>query len=154
MFIRVCRELRMHSTAELSSLQFSPLLARTQTTHSTIDPVAYDCVKVVVVRAGGALLFSEFGTRHVNVGDLIVLAANTLCGAEPEGWVTTTTLYLDRDYGIDQVFWQYAEQFTDRLDAKAFLGRPARRRSPRCLSSSCPRSHRIVIARSDDTRLE
>ena len=111
----------MHSTAELSSLQFSPLLARTQTTHSTIDPVAYDCVKVVVVRAGGALLFSEFGTRHVNVGDLIVLAANTLCGAEPEGWVTTTTLYLDRDYVIDQVFWQYAEQFTDRLDAKAFL---------------------------------
>ena len=49
-------------------------------------------------------------------------AANTLCGAEPEGWVTTTTLYLDRDYVIDQVFWQYAEQFTDRLDAKAFLG--------------------------------
>ena len=121
MLIRVCRELRMHSTAELSSLQFSPLLARTQTTHSTIDPVAYDCVKVVVVRAGGALLFSEFGTRHVNVGDLIVLAANTLCGAEPEGWVTTTTLYLDRDYVIDQVFWQYAEQFTDRLDARAFL---------------------------------
>lgn len=66
-------------------------------------------------------MFSEFGTRHVNVGDLIVLAANTLCGAEPEGWVTTTTLYLDRDYVIDQVFWQYAEQFTDRLDAKAFL---------------------------------
>jgi len=22
---------------------------------------------------------------------------------------------------IDQVFWQYAEQFTDRLDARAFL---------------------------------
>ena len=111
----------MHSTADLGSLQFSPLLTRTQTAHSTIDPVAYDCVKVVVVRAGGALLFSEFGTRHVNVGDLIVLAANTLCGAEPEGWFTTTTLYLDRDYVIDQVFWQYAEQFTDRLDAKAFL---------------------------------
>jgi AraC family transcriptional regulator len=28
--------------------------------------------------------------------------------------VTTTTLYLDRDYVIDQVFWQFAEHFTDR----------------------------------------
>lgn len=83
--------------------------------------MAFDCVKIIVVRAGGAILFSEFGTRHVNVGDAIVLAANTLCGAEPEGWVTTTTLYLDRDYVIDQVFWQYAELFTDRLDAKHFL---------------------------------
>lgn len=33
-----------------------------------------------------------------------MLAANTLCGAEPEGWITTTTLYLDRDYVIDQVY--------------------------------------------------
>ena len=82
----------MHSTAELSSLQFSPLLARTQTTHSTIDPVAYDCVKVVVVRAGGALLFSEFGTRHVNVGDLIVLAANTVCFESFTRW--TSSLFL------------------------------------------------------------
>lgn len=67
------------------------------------------------------MLFSEFGIRHINVGDVVVLAANTLCGAEPEGWVTTTTLYLDRDYLVDQVFWQYAAQFIDRLDAHRFL---------------------------------
>ncbi|MFV4912410.1 AraC family transcriptional regulator [Microbacterium lacticum] len=97
------------------------MLTRTASHHAVVDPVAYDCVKVIVVRAGSAILFSEFGTRHVNVGDVVVLAANTLCGAEPEGWVTTTTLYLDRDYVIDQVFWQHAEQFTDRLDAKRFL---------------------------------
>ena len=101
--------------------EYRPLFARSSAAHHPIEPVAYDCVKVIVVRAGSALLFSEFGARHVNVGDAIVLAANTLCGAEPEGWVTTTTLYLDRDYVIDQVFWQYAEQFTDRLDAKHFL---------------------------------
>lgn len=101
--------------------EFSPLIARTQTAHSALDAVAFDCVKIIVVRAGSALLFSEFGTRHVKVGDVVVLAANILCGAEPEGWVTTTTLYLDRDYVIDQVFWQYAEHFTNRLDAKTFL---------------------------------
>lgn len=100
---------------------FSPLIARTRTDHAPTTPVAFDCVKIIVVRAGGARLLSEFGCLHVNVGEVIVLAANTLCGAEPEGWITTTTLYLDRDYVIDQVFWQYAEQFTDRLDAKTFL---------------------------------
>lgn len=66
-------------------------------------------------------MFSEFGTRHVRVGDVVVLAPSTLCGAEPEGWVTTTTLYLDRDYIVDQVFWQYAAQFGSRDEASEFL---------------------------------
>ena len=100
---------------------YRAIAAGTKAEHNIVDPIAHDCVKLVVIRSGGAILFSEFGTRHVNVGDLVVLASNTLCGAEPEGWVTTTTLYLDPDYLVDQVFWQYAEQFTDRLDAKHFL---------------------------------
>lgn len=100
---------------------FSPLVTTTQTTHTATEPVAFDAIKIIVVRAGTARLFSEFGCKHVNVGDVIVLAANTLCGAEPEGWITTTTLYLDRDYVIDQVFWQYAAYFRDRHDASEFL---------------------------------
>lgn len=88
---------RMPASTGTAETRFTPVVARSRTSHIAIDPVAYDCVKVIVVRAGSALLFSEFGTRHVNVGDVVVLAANTLCGAEPEGWVTTTTLYLDRD---------------------------------------------------------
>lgn len=78
-------------------------------------------MKFIVVRAGSALLFSEFGTRHINIGDVVILAANTLCGAEPESWVTTTILYLDRDYVIDQVFWQHSARFKDRHDASDFL---------------------------------
>ncbi len=101
--------------------EFAPVTAHTRTDHAPIAPIAFDCVKFIVVRAGSARLFSEFGSRHVNVGDVIVLAANTLCGAEPEGWITTTTLYLDRDYVIDLVFWQYATHFNDRLDASSFL---------------------------------
>jgi len=101
--------------------QFSPIIARTQTMHEAIEPIAFDYVKFIIVRAGSALLFSEFGARHVNLGDVVVLAANTLCGAEPEGWVTTTTLYLDPDYVIDQVFWQHADRFTDRFDASEFI---------------------------------
>lgn len=96
-------------------------MAVTQTTQTTVAPVAYDCVKIVVVRSGRAVVCSEFGTRRARVGDVAVLAANTLCGAEPEEWFTTTTLYLDRDYVIDQVFWQHAQLFTDRWDAKRYL---------------------------------
>lgn len=101
--------------------RFQAIVARTQTIHRSIGPIAYDCVKIIFVRAGGSVLFSEFGVRYVNSGDVILLSANTLCGAEPEGWVTTTTLYLDRDYLIDQVFWQHAAHFRDRLDASHFL---------------------------------
>lgn len=100
---------------------FSPLVARTGSHHSPVDPVAFDCVKLIVVRSGSALLFSGFGRRHVKVGDVVLLAAQTLCGAEPEGHVTTTTIYLDRDYLIDLVFWQYAAQFCDRHNARDFF---------------------------------
>lgn len=100
---------------------YSPLLARSETHNQPVGPIAFDCVKLIVIRAGSARLFNETAFIHVNVGDVVVLAANTLCGAEPEGRVTTTTIYLDSDYVIDQIFWQYAAQFRDRLDASDFL---------------------------------
>lgn len=50
----------------------------------------------------------------------MALGANTLCGSEPEGSITVTTLYLDRDYVIDQVFWQHAALLVDRLHAQDF----------------------------------
>lgn len=95
-----------------------PILARTRTVHSPVGPVAYDCVKVIVVRSGSAILFSEFGQKPVNVGDAVILGANVLCGSEPEGHITVTTIYLDTDYVIDQVFWQHAGLLQDRLEAQ------------------------------------
>ncbi len=101
--------------------QFSPLVALTRAHHRPVDPVAFDCVKLIVVRAGSAVLVSDFGIQHVTAGDVVLLAAQTLCSAEPKGSITTTTIYLDRDYVIDQVFWQYAEQFCDRHNARDFF---------------------------------
>lgn len=83
-------------------------------------PAAYDCVKLIVVRDGSAFLFSEFGQESIKVGDVILLGANVLCGSEPEGHITATTLYLDFDYVLDQVRWQYAAFLEDRLDAQRF----------------------------------
>lgn len=53
-----------------------------------------------------------------HAADYSPLVARTLCGPQPEGSVTTTTVYLDRDYLIDQVFWQYAAQLCDRHNAR------------------------------------
>ena len=96
------------------------MVARTRTVHRPVGPLAYDCVKIIVVRDGSAILFSEFGQQPVKVGDAIVLAANTLCGSEPEGHITVTTIYADTDYVIDQVFWQHVGFLQDRLDALEF----------------------------------
>lgn len=100
---------------------FRPVVARTESLHRRREPIAYDCVKLIFVRAGSAWFFSEFGEHAAKVGDVVLLAANTLCGAEPEEWLTATTLYLDRDYVVDQVFWQHAAVLTDRLEAQDFM---------------------------------
>lgn len=96
----------------------APISAKTQTFHRPVGPIAYDCVKVIIVRDGSAILFSEFGQKAVNVGDAVLLCANTLCGSEPEGRITATTVYMDTDYLIDQVFWQHVGLLCDRLDAR------------------------------------
>lgn len=104
----------------LRSHDHQPILARTRTVHRPVGPVAYDCVKVIVVRSGSAILFSEFGQKPATAGDVVLLGANTLCGSEPEGHITVTVIYLDTDYVIDQVFWQNAGLLQDRLDARGF----------------------------------
>lgn len=101
--------------------QALPVLAQTRTIRVPMTPIAYDCVKLIFVRHGSAILLSEFGEKPVNVGDVVVLAATTLCGSEPEGSITVTTLYLDRDYVIEQVFWQHAAHLADRLDTQDFI---------------------------------
>ena len=99
---------------------FESVLARTSTIHRPVGPVAYDCVKLIIVRDGSAILFSEFGERPVRPGDVVLLGANVLCGSEPEGHVTVTTIYADTDFLLDQLFWQYADVLRDRLDAQGF----------------------------------
>lgn len=101
-----------------SEQSFQPLFVRTNTIRHAAGSVAFDCVKIIFVRKGSAILYGEFGHRPINVGDVILLAANTLCGSEPEEQVTTSTIHLDTDYLIDQLRWQHAALLHDRLDAQ------------------------------------
>lgn len=105
----------------LGAYGFQVLVARTHTVHRPVGPLAYDCVKIIIVRDGSAILFSEFGQKPIRSGDVIVLGPNVLCGSEPEGHITVTTIYADTDYVIDQAFWQYVAILHDRLDALGFV---------------------------------
>ncbi len=100
---------------------YQPLLARTISLHHAVGPVAYDCVKVIVVRDGSAILFSEFGQCPVKPGDVVLLSPNVLCGSEPEGHITATAIYADTDYVLDQVRWQYVDHIHDRFHAQEFV---------------------------------
>lgn len=99
---------------------FCPVVARTKTVRRAVDPVALDCIMLIVVRDGSAILFSEFGQEPVKLGDVVLLGANVLCGGEPEGGITITTVCADTDYVIDQLFWQHVGMLQDRHDAQEF----------------------------------
>ena len=99
---------------------FTPILARTRIIRHPVGPFAYDCVQIIVVRDGSAILFSEFEQKPVKFGDVILLGAHTLLGGEPEGDISITTIYLDTDYLIDQIFWQNVDTLQDRFDAQCF----------------------------------
>lgn len=86
-----------------------------------MEPVAYDCVKIIVVRDWSTVLFSKFEQKPVNVGDVVLLGANTPCGSEPEGHITVTTIFADTDYVLDQVFWQYVGCVRDRFEVQGFV---------------------------------
>ncbi|WP_208605954.1 helix-turn-helix domain-containing protein [Streptomyces albus] len=96
-------------------------MARTTAHHEPIAPTAFDFVRVTVVRSGSAILLSEFGQKPVNIGDVALFGANTLCGIEPENHITMTAIYLDADYVVDQVFWQHVGILRDRQDAREFV---------------------------------
>lgn len=108
------------SKRRLSGAQeFQPLLARTRTFHRPVGPATYDCAKLVTVRDGSALVYSEFGEKHAKVGDVLLIGANVLCGAQPEGHVTVTAIYLDLDFILDQFFWQYIDLVKDRFASQS-----------------------------------
>lgn len=46
-------------------VRFVPILARTATVRAPVGPATYDCVKLIIVRSGSALLSGDFGETVV-----------------------------------------------------------------------------------------
>lgn len=108
------------SRAKTPHRRLSPVVARSTTVYAPTPPIAYDCVRLIIVRDGSAMLMSEFGTQPATVGNVVLIGANVLCACEPEEHFTVSTIFADTDYVIDQVFWQYIGLFEDRLAAQDF----------------------------------
>lgn len=84
---------------------------------------AYDCVRFVVVRDGSLILTDAGSGCSAAVGDVVLLAPNAEFGYEPEGIVTLTTLAVDTDYLIEQLFWQHLDVLADREAARDLAAR-------------------------------
>ena len=98
-----------------------PVVVQTRSFTRPVEPMAYDRVKIMLVRDGSAILFSEFGESPTRTNDLVVTWTATLCGALPEDSVTITTAYVDPDYLMDQLAWTHARVVPDRFAAESMI---------------------------------
>ena len=103
------------------SSSYAPIVARSSTTRARSALAVYDCIRIIAVQAGTAILVTTRGQHPVAEGDVVLLAAGVPCGWEPEGTVTLTTIYLDPDYVTDLVFWQHGSILPDRHCALAAM---------------------------------
>lgn len=100
---------------------FSPVRAVTTTLVRHLLPTSFSCAVIALVRSGTAHVSGEFGRHCMRSGDVLALAANSPCGAEPDPRTTITTICLDRDFVLDQFYWQHSSLFSNRVEASAFL---------------------------------
>ena len=98
-----------------------PIDAYTFTHCAPIPLEPQDFARLIFVRSGSIIVLGEFGCRAVVFGDALILGANTLFEAEPQGRATITAVYLDTKYLIDQMFWQHAAILSDRQHAQEFV---------------------------------
>lgn len=111
---------RTDSLLEDAAFEFSPIVARTRAHRGPIAPMEHDCVQLILVRDGSARACSEFGEATLNVGDVVILGGNVLYGMDPDPQITVTTICVDTDYALDQLYWQYVGVINNRLDVKEF----------------------------------
>lgn len=99
----------------------SPIEARLTRSSSSLGPAAYDWFRLIFIREGTAIVFSEFGKKPARPRDVVLVSPNVLCGCEPEGLITTTTVFIDQDFLADQVFWQHCDVLGDKLEVSQLL---------------------------------
>lgn len=97
---------------------YSPVYVRTREHRRPVPPTAFDCVRLVLVRRGTAVVCSEFGQEPARPGDVIVVCPGVLCSGLPEGSVLVSTVFVDTDYLADLMFWKHAAWLSDRQAAR------------------------------------
>lgn len=102
---------------------FEPFFARTRSMARAETHIALGCARIAFVRESSAGLLGEFGRQSVGIGNAVLVGPSVLRGAELDGTFTFTTVGLDMDYAIDQVFWQHSAFLSDRQDAEELAAR-------------------------------
>ncbi|MFL1376534.1 MULTISPECIES: helix-turn-helix transcriptional regulator [unclassified Nocardiopsis] len=101
-----------------------------RTVTAPVRPTASERITLAFVRSGAAVLLGGFGERRVERGGVVMLGAHALCGWEPDTAVEVVTVALDRDYVLDQLYWQHRPWVDGRDEAHDILDavyvRPAR----------------------------
>lgn len=105
------------------SVRYGPIAVETREFRRTVLPVAFDCVKLLLIREGSTILTTESDTTFAREGDLVCLRTATLCGGTPEQTVTISTLYIDTDYLFELWVWQLIPVGHDRESLRAYTMR-------------------------------
>lgn len=101
------------------NIRYGPIAVETREFRRAVPPVAFDCVKLLLIREGSTILTTESDTTFASEGDLLCLRTATLCGGTPEQTVTISTLYIDTDYLFELWVWQLAPIGHDRESLRA-----------------------------------
>ena len=91
-----------------------------------VEPVAYMCLRFMLVREGRLFVHSRHGTAHARPGMLVIVCAGTLCGAIPEPSATVTTAFVNLDYLLDQLTWRLNGLLRDRHEAELIAAKAFR----------------------------
>ena len=100
-----------------------PIVVETAAFAQVVEPVAYNCMKFILVREGASVIHSKYGLEHTRECSLVVVCAATLCGAIPAPRVRVTTAYVNLDYLLDQLTWRLHGLLVDRHEAESIAAR-------------------------------
>ncbi|WP_162621885.1 helix-turn-helix transcriptional regulator [Microbacterium suaedae] len=99
-------------------------------------------IRVVFVRRGNAKISWAHGSRTVYSGDVALIGPRASATISDRAEATTTTLFLDWQYAVDQVYWQSFGFVEDRIEAAKILNRAY---APGVLFAQLHASQREVI---------
>ncbi|QQT70808.1 helix-turn-helix transcriptional regulator [Brevibacterium casei] len=103
-----------------------PIHVETDSSTRVVEPVAYTCLRFMLVREGRLFVHSRHGTAHARPGMLVIVCAGTLCGAIPEPSATVTTAFVNLDYLLDQLTWRLNGLLRDRHEAELIAAKAFR----------------------------
>lgn len=75
-------------------------------------------MKILVARKGRVRLISQLDELQVGCGDVVTVPAHTRFHLVPEDSAHLTYIFIDPEYAVDLIYWQYRSYLADRNEAR------------------------------------